>query len=562
MYLNDSSADFSRRTMPAAHPSSGILHLYCIELILERTHVLARSRHWLSARVRRRQSSRPAAFAPAAATHVGPRRGASAGQAWQPSRPRASPGLSGQPRATAAPQPRDSALPACLPQSLPGAEAPSRPWQRPAGQAGPSPRLRRSRVRITPRSGSRRGAILSPGAAARLGFPPAGGSRLGPGRGAAAAEALPFPAGGRPGPADSAAQSPAGRRPGRRAGQEAAGLTKRLCARAGPPRSREEVATSSFLGGGGKRGASRRGQEKGAGGEGGRAVPQAGGLGFPAVRPTGAAARLFERPPAAGAARAAEQRDNMEETGERGRRGAVAGRPGGWGARAGGAGGRHSQEYGYSLKTVAWSYSRGAGATAGGRRSRTRRRKRRRRWRPRSCRRGFGGGGGAGKDHTAAAAGGRLCGRRRADAAAPGATLGAASRTSAPAPPLARVPDERRAQPIKGAIGASGAGARPREAGRRRGGRAREAEAAGGNRFVNGAGRGAPLGAAPGHPARPARSRRCRRPGRGAPGARRGCPGTGRGGLCPAGGAGSAAPGPPCAARGNAGWRSAGLAWV
>lgn len=39
------SADFSGRTMPAAHPSSGIPHLYCIELILERTHVLARSRH-------------------------------------------------------------------------------------------------------------------------------------------------------------------------------------------------------------------------------------------------------------------------------------------------------------------------------------------------------------------------------------------------------------------------------------------------------------------------------------------------------------------------------------
>lgn len=43
--LNDSSADFSCQTIPAAHTSSGIPHLYCIELILERTHVLARSRH-------------------------------------------------------------------------------------------------------------------------------------------------------------------------------------------------------------------------------------------------------------------------------------------------------------------------------------------------------------------------------------------------------------------------------------------------------------------------------------------------------------------------------------
>lgn len=85
--FKDSSTDFSCRTMPAAHPNLGIPHLYCIELILERTHVLTRSRHGLLARVRRGQSSRPAAFAPAAAAHVGPRRGVSAGrggQAWQP----------------------------------------------------------------------------------------------------------------------------------------------------------------------------------------------------------------------------------------------------------------------------------------------------------------------------------------------------------------------------------------------------------------------------------------------------------------------------------------------
>ncbi|XP_074394567.1 uncharacterized protein LOC141728621 [Zonotrichia albicollis] len=206
-------------------------------------------------------------------------------------------------------------------------------------------------------------------------------------------------------------------------------------------------------------------------------MPQPGGLGSPAARPTGAAAGRFEKPPAVGAARATEQRDNMEEMGERrGSREAS-------GARGQGGGRGRAALTGIWLliEDCSLIIQPGCGRHRRGQEEQNQEEeeeealeaaelpagvRRRRGEEPYS--------GCGGRAALRAAPGGRGCTRSDTRRRLP---------HERPAPPLARVTDERRARPINGASGASGAGARPRGAGRRRSERAREAEAAGGNRF-------------------------------------------------------------------------------
>lgn len=192
MDLDDSSAAFPllppRRgaiSQPSRHKAGsarrpGKPHLRCIELIWERTHVPRSPPQTKKPPLGRFRPHPGGGRARGAAADEGG--GASCGRASSPNParqrrgpaalPAAPPGRrapTGKPRlarkapgshrrfSRGAPGP-----PACLSPArtrCPGRDTAPRP--------GPSPRLRRSRVRITLRSGSRHGAILSPGAAAR-----------------------------------------------------------------------------------------------------------------------------------------------------------------------------------------------------------------------------------------------------------------------------------------------------------------------------------------------------------------------------------------------------------
>lgn len=392
-------------TGPAAYVSSGIPHLRRTQLILERIHVLG-SPPLLTPRPSTPETKEEP---------LGRRRPRTWGR-----------GEGGRVPATpASPASRQRRGPAALPAAPPGCRAPTgkpqlarkapgcgsrgapgprRACQPPARgrcpgpdtapRAQPSPQLRRSRVRITLRSGSRRGAILSPGAAARPRPSPRQGApgprrlraagltrALGCGsrgrrRAALPGDRPPRPGPAQPGPTDTARQTPAGGGRAGPAGGAGGSQAHKAALCPGPGRSGAAERGVAPFSSPGRRGApaggSGRRRAPGAGGRPSRPASRAG-----SARPRGAAGRRCEKPPGAGVARATEQRDNMEETGKEGggregrggedeRRGsrALAGsrrdarlagrRAGGGGPERGSrAGGRHSQEYGYSLKTVA-----------------------------------------------------------------------------------------------------------------------------------------------------------------------------------------------------------------
>lgn len=327
-------------TRVRAYPTST-----AIELILERTHVLARSRHRLPARARRRQSSRRPPWprppprtwgrgggrAPAAGAEPGNRPG-SQPPAGKPRHARTAPGYG---RPAAAP---GQAVPVSPRHgdTVPAVTAPRGPGRAVAptaavtGSHHASLRLP-TRSHLVPRS--RRPARLPPG----RGLPARPRAR------SSGRAALP---GGRPSPARRG-KGRAGMR-GKRQPSSQSRFVPSWAAQ--EPRRDRHLLLSRWT-----RGGSRRAQERGAGGQGGRPRRAAAGR---ARLPSGPA-RPARREPQPGASRNRPQparsgRQNKETTWRRwGRRGAVAGRPPGRGAGAGGAGGRHSQEYGYSLKTVA-----------------------------------------------------------------------------------------------------------------------------------------------------------------------------------------------------------------